>query len=98
MVMTANNNMRSTDRVLVLKVKEGKKPLSTLGAQDVRLFNGENKLHAIMDGATCLWRVKYDSGSLPLPLQCSFTSFAKLKAHIEDYYNKRNIDIIEIQD
>lgn len=92
------SKMRSPDRILVLSVMEGKKPLNTLGTQDPRLFSGENKLHALMDTQTCLWRFKYDMGIVPPPLQGQFTSFDALKKHADIYYQKRNILITEVID
>lgn len=90
--------MRSDDRVLVLSVMEGMKPLNTLGTQDPRLFNGENKLHGMKDPVTNLWRFKYDQGIVPPPLKGSFTSFRALLKHAHEYYSKRNILITEVQD
>ena len=90
--------MRSPDRILVLKVMAGKKPMSTTGAADPRLFTGENKLHAVMDQQTCLWRMKYDMGIVPEPLKASFTSFKALRQYAESYYGKRNIEIVEVKD
>jgi hypothetical protein len=45
----ADKQVISSDRTLVLKPIEGKKPLSSIGATDTRLFTGENTVHAIMD-------------------------------------------------
>lgn len=98
MAISPESKMRSPDRILVLSVMEGKKPLNTLGAADPRLFNGENKLHAVMDQQTSLWKFKYDMGIVPEPLKCSFTSFSKLLEHAKMYFNKRNIEIKEIRD
>lgn len=96
--ISAESRMRSPDRVLVLKVKEGKKPISSTGTADPRIFSGENKLHAIMDPQSCLWRFKYDMGIVPEPLKCVFTSFSALKKHADTYYSRRNIDIVEVKD
>lgn len=90
--------MRSTDRILVLSVMEGKKPLNTLGTQDPRLFSGENQLHAVMDTQSTLWRLKYDQGIIPPPLKGLFTSFKAILQHAREYYNKRNIEITEVKD
>lgn len=90
--------MRTPDRILVLSIKEGKKPLGSNGLQDPRLFTGENKLHAIMDSQTTLWRFKYDMGILPEPLKGQFTSFKALRQHAEDYFTKRNVEIKEVKD
>jgi hypothetical protein len=98
MAISPESKMRSPDRILVLKTIDDKKPLSSKGLVDARLFTGENKLHAIMDQQTSLWKLKYDQGNVPVPLQCHFTSFAKLKLYAEDYFRKRNIEIIEVKD
>lgn len=98
MAISPESKMRSPDRVLVLKVKEGMKPMSTTGAADPRLFTGENKLHAIMDPQSCLWKIRYDSGIVPLPLQGTFTGFQALKKFAVAYFDKRNIEITEVKD
>lgn len=87
---------RSNDRVLVLQVEEGKKPLTSMGVPDPRLFNGENKLHAIMDNRTSLWYLKYDMGVLPGALKQKFTSFSKLYKYVSDYYGRRGLKIVEV--
>lgn len=98
MAISPESKMRSPDRILVLSVMEGKKPQSTTGAADPRLFTGENKLHAVMDQQTTLWHLKYDMGIVPQPLKCQFTSFRSLREYAELYYNKRNIEIKEVID
>lgn len=90
--------MKLPDRILVLKVMEGKKPMNTIGVSDPRLFTGENKLHAIMDEQTCLWRLKYDMGIVPEPIKGYFTGFKALKKHADEYFGKRNIEIVEVKD
>jgi hypothetical protein len=92
------SKMRNSDRVLVLSVMEGKKPLSTIGVADPRLFTGENKLHGVMDTQTSLWYLKYDMGVIPPPLQGRFTSFAALKKHADAYFFHRNMEIKEVID
>lgn len=96
MAVSPESRMKSPDRVLVLKVKDGMKPMSTTGAADPRLFTGENKLHAILDEQLGLWRMKYDMGVVPEPLKGSFTNFQALKKFAEAYYDKRNIEIVEV--
>lgn len=96
MAISPESKMRTPDRVLTLKPKDGKKAKDTLGNLDPRLFNGENKLHAVMDTQTTLWKLKYEMGSVPEPLKCSFTSFKALRQHAEEYFNKRNIEITEV--
>lgn len=89
---------RSTDRVLVLKPKAGEEVKSSKGMVDPRLFNGENKLHAIMDGQNLLWSFKYEFGGLPEPLKQSFTNFTLALDHAKKYFESRGIEIVEIQD
>lgn len=98
MAISPESKMKSPDRVLVLSVIEGKKPMSTTGAADPRLFTGENKLHAIMDPETTLWRFKYDMGIVPEPLKGTFTGFRALKKFADEYYHRRNIVITEVKD
>lgn len=89
---------RATDRVLVLRPIEGKRPLSSTGLVDTRLFTGANNLHAVMNQRTCLWNLKYDSGGLPDPLKQRFTSFDRLKQYADGYFRKRGIEIVEVID
>jgi len=90
--------MKSPDRVLVLSVMEGKKVLDSIGNSDKRLFNGDNKLHAVMNTQTTLWKLKYDMGAIPEQLKGSFTSFKSTLQHAKEYYNRRNIEILEVKD
>ena len=94
----ANSKLKQDDRILILKTKEGSTAKSSTGVIDNRLFTGENKLHAIMNPTTCLWRMKYESGVLPVPLQGEFTNFTKLKKVAENYFKSRNIEIVEVQE
>lgn len=92
------NKERSPDRILVLKPIDGK-PLDTTGMTDPRLFKGENRLHAIMEEDSCLWKLKYESGTLPPFLKGKkYTSFKLLKQDAEGYFKGRNIEIKEVQD
>jgi hypothetical protein len=96
--MDVRNKLASSDRVLVLEVIDGQKPLSSTGLVDPRLFTGENKLHAIKDTQTCLWHLKYDQGIVPPPLKGQYTGFNQLKKFCEDYFQKRNMRIKEVID
>lgn len=89
---------KNSDRILVLAPMEGKFVKSGTGIVDKQLFTGGNNLHAIMDNASCLWILKYDHGALPPVLKQKWTSFSKLYAFVEDYMNKRNIQIKEVID
>ena len=77
---------------LVPRDGEGK---NTIGLIDRRLFTGENKLHGIVDKQTMLWYLKYDQGILPQQLQQRFTGIRPMVKMLTDYFNKRNIDVIE---
>jgi len=90
--------MLNTERELVLAPIDGKKPLSSHGSTDNRLFKGGNKLWAIMDKQTSLWHLKYEQGVLPEPFRQRFTSFSKLKAFVDDYYARRNLQIVDVKD
>ena len=90
------SKMRSTDRIFVLEKMEGLDVKDAKGLVDNRLFSGENRLHAKMDPVNCQWYMQYDSGVIPQPLSGRFTSFDKLKTHVEHYYQRRNIKIKQI--
>lgn len=101
-MISPESNLRSSDRVLVLSVMEGKKAMSSTGIIDPRLFkDGEdgNKLHAIMDPESCLWTFKYEKGALPPALRNGrWTGFKALKKFADDYFAQRNIVITEVKD
>lgn len=92
------SKMKSDDRILVLKPSQGKVALSAAGAVDKRLFNGENKLHAIYDEEKGIWFMRYDMGGLPGGLQGQFTLFSELVNVARAYFKKRNVDITEIRE
>ena len=92
---TKKNKMRSTDRILKLKLSDTKSTLTSKGLVDNRLFTGENNLHAVMDTQTCLWYLKYENGGLPQPLKQHFTGYGKLLAYVKEYFKRRNIEIVE---
>lgn len=102
MAVSPESKMRSPDRILKLEPIDGKKPLSSTGLVDPRLFkDGEdgNRLHAVMDTSTCLWSFKYEKGAVPPTLKDQkFTGFKKLRDFAEDYFGKRNIRITEVKD
>lgn len=98
MAISPESKMRTPDRILVLKIKDGEKAKNSAGLVDSRLFKGDNKLHGVMDTQTTLWKLKYDDGDIPGPLKGQFTSFKALRIHAEEYFRKRNIEIIEVKD
>lgn len=94
-----NSKMRSTDRILQLRPKEGMKAKGTTGLIDPRVFTGENKLHCVMNEQNCLWFFRYDFGILPAPLRdVFFTSFTAAKKHAETYFKSRNVELTEVID
>lgn len=90
--------MLPSDRVLKLEVIDGKKPRTSTGLVDTRLFNNGGSLHAVMDNQTCLWTFKYDSGTLPPKMKQQFTSFSALKKFADQYFETRNLKIVEVND
>lgn len=92
-------NLRALDRVLSLKTVDGKQPKNSTGMIDPRLFTGDQQLHLIMDSNSGLWSFRYSKNALlPEPLQGTFTSFKKGYEQAEQYYLKRNVQIVEIKD
>ena len=89
---------RGPDRILVLRPMEGKTAKDTAGRVDGRLFTNENNLHAIMDPQYGHWFFKYDSGTLPEPMQQRFTSFSKLHSFATEYFKRRNVDIVDVKE
>lgn len=93
------SNVRSDDRILVIRPVEGKDPLSSKGLTDKRLWTGENKVHAILDPMTMLWCIRYEIGAPPPAVRDqNFTSFRALMIYIKDYFEKRNLEIVEVID
>jgi len=92
------NKMKSDDRILVLRPIDGKTALSSTGSVDKRLFNGENKLHAIYDDVKGMWTMHYDVGGLPGGLQHQFTEFSPLLEHARNYFKRRNVEITQVQE
>lgn len=90
------NNIRSTDRIFVLKPRADVK--SSSGLLDKGLFDGKNRLHAKMDPQNCLWSLNYDRGIVPPVFKQQFTSFGKAEEFIRGYMERRNIDITEVID
>lgn len=90
--------IHSENRILVLRVKEGMKPVDVTGLLDKRLFTGEPNLHAIRGPFDNMWRLKYTHGVLPQPLRQQFTNFRQLVDHCKGYFSRRNIEIVEVID
>jgi hypothetical protein len=88
---------RKNDITFKLRPKTGGAAGST-GMVDKQLFTGGNTLHAILDRQTMLWGLTYENGVLPQALQQRFTGLTPLYKTVKDYYDKRNVDIVEIID
>jgi hypothetical protein len=95
---TNRNKMRATDRCLVLKVLDSKKPRSATGMIDTRLFNGDNRLHCILDEKTLLWYFKLDCGNIPPVLRQKFTRFNEALNFAKTYYKSRNVEVVQVID
>lgn len=87
--------MHSDNRILKL-APIGGRPLNSAGILDMRLFKGENNLHAIWDPQSNLWSLRYDSGILPAALKVKFSGFNKLHSYLTSYLKSRNVCISEI--
>jgi hypothetical protein len=97
--MQPMTNVRSSDRVFVLKLKDGEKAKDSTGLVDTRLFQGGNNLHAVRDGRTNFWSFRYEKGGLPPALKGkSFTKFDNAYNYAKQYLDKRGIEITEVKD
>jgi hypothetical protein len=90
--------MKTDDRILILRPKAGELPLTSGLAVDRRLLTGENRIHAILDKNFMFWSLRYDAGNLPPPLRQSFTSFGKCLDFVKNYFDRRNIEVVEVLD
>jgi hypothetical protein len=88
--------MATNDRVLVLKVADGKQAKDSAGAVDSRLFTGSNKLHGVYDERTGMWNMRYETGALPGAMQQKFITFEQLEDFARKYFATRNVEIVEI--
>lgn len=93
-----NDKVRSNDRILMLEAIDGKTPLRASGLIDQKIFTGENRLHAVMDEQTSLWKLKYEKGIVPPVFDQRFTSFTKLMDFVTPYMKRRNLKISEVKD
>lgn len=96
--MNNKDKIKKDDRVFVLKVIDGTKPLSSFGMVDKTLFSGGNNLHARLNVQTGWWSCCYDHGRLPEPLSGNWTSYERLLFDVEAYLRKRNIEIAQVID
>lgn len=97
MINHALKRNMSLDIVYKLRPK-GNAAKNYKGMADPRLFTGENKLHAKMDTQTTLWHLEYDHGALPLIFKQQFTGLRQLNTTVKNYFENRDIEIVEIID
>lgn len=88
---------RSDDRTLVLEQIPGKGTVNSQGLVDSRLFKGGNTLHAIKTNNN-MWALKYAAGGLPEPLKQTFTNFDTLFNFTSNYFEKRGLKIVRVDD
>lgn len=99
MYVAPESNIRSSDRIISLEPMDNKKPLSSTGLVDTRLFTGEQQLRLKMDPQTTLWFFQYSqNGALPEGLKGKYTGFKSALKHAEDYFARRNIRITQVKD
>ena len=91
-------NVKSDDRVFVIRPIKDKAPVSVTGLVDPRLFKGGNALHAKLDVHSSMWYLQYECGVLPQALKQKFTNFSTLLKYVENYMKKRNLEIVEVKD
>lgn len=98
--VSPESKMRAPDRVFKLEIIDDKKPSTSTGMVDPRLFKGDDatRLHCVMDLETSLWSFKYSRGNIPPGLEGKFTSFKAAQNHAEKYFLNRNIRITQILD
>lgn len=93
------SNLRSDDRIIMVKPIAGKDSLDSKGLTDKRLWTGENKVHGIRDPYTGLWYIRYELGAPPPAVRDqNFTSFKSLLEYVKEYFSKRNIEVTEVID
>lgn len=90
------DKLKKDDRIILVGVIDGEKPLSSIGMVDKRLFTGDNKLHAKYNPMTGFWKLNYEVGILPPALDQAWTSFEQLRFDVSAYFFKRNIEIKSI--
>jgi hypothetical protein len=83
----------TTEIEFKMRAMAGFNPKDTRGLGDRRLLTGDQKLYAVQDSN--LWYVKYDKGSVPIPLQQKFTNYNQFMKYVTSYFRNRNIEIVE---
>lgn len=93
-----NPKLKNDVRVFKLEVIDGKKPKSSTGLIDPRVFSGENSFSAARDTRTNIWSFKVKAGGLPEALKQKFTTFPILLDYANKYFEGRNMKIVEVLD
>lgn len=88
----------SSLRCLVLKPKAKPGRVPDFGLLDTRVFEGGNNIYAYKDPVTKMWSLRYANGIIPPGLQGRYTSFDELLNSASVYFNKKNIEIIDVVD
>lgn len=92
-----NPKLKSNTRVFKLEVIDGKKPKSSTGLIDPRVFSGENNFAAVRDSRN-IWSFKVKAGGLPEALKSKYTTFENLYEYAVKYFAGRNMKITEVID
>lgn len=89
---------QSDDRLLIIRPIDGKKPMSSTGLVDPRVYTGKPTLHAIKDPVYDLWKLKSEVGTVVEPLRQKWTTFKRLERDVNDYFSKRGLHIAQVVD
>lgn len=93
-----SKHVRNDERTLVMQRIPGQNVLTNTGMIDNRIYKGETNMKIVRDPTTMMWNFKYEHGVLPEKLKCTFTSFREIIRFANDYFKKRNLEIVEIID
>lgn len=97
-MIAKKDKVKKDDRILVIKVIDGEKPLSSIGTMDKRIFQGGNRMHAKYNPMTGFWRVSYEVGHVPANLDQSWMTFDGLMYDVGNYLRSRNLEIEQVLD
>jgi hypothetical protein len=98
MKLANKDKLKKNDRIFVLKVIDGEKPLSSIGMVDKTLLTGGNAMHARHDPQTGYWTCSYEHGAIPEAISGRWMSYQQLLFDVEAYLKKRNIEIEKVID
>ena len=97
-MIAKREKVKKDDRILVLKVIDGEKPLSSIGMVDKKLLTGGNAMHAKHDPQTGTWSCSYEHGAIPEAISGKWMSYSQLLFDVEAYLKKRNIEVEKVID